>query len=385
MAATGKSVHLLFLLFSIFFSSTIAARANVNNAYNNIPNNNDAAAPDAPPHATTNGHPNVGAHGSGHGHHQHQHQLTQDYYAKSCPQMQQIVSDVMMDKQLSAQTTAAGTLRLFFHDCFVGGCDASVLVSTNSFNHAERDSDINLSLPGDAFDAVIRAKTKLELQCPGVVSCSDILALAARDLLLMLGGPFYRVPMGRKDSLTSTDVSVKANLPLPNMTITDIIARFTDKGFTVREMVALSGAHTVGFSHCKEFADRIFNFNGGGPQAFDPSMNPRFAQALQRACANYVKDPTMATFNDIMTPGKFDNIYYQNLGKGLGLLKSDQEMVSDPRTGPIVAEYAKDQDVFFRDFAAAMEKLGTYGVKMENNGEVRRRCDVVNNLNLKPL
>ena len=145
-------------------------------------------------------------------------------------------------------------------------------------------------------------------------------------------------------------------------------------------MVALSGAHTVRFSHCKEFADRIFNHNGGGPNAFDPSMNPRFAQALQKTCGNYVKDPTMAVFNDIMTPGKFNNIYYQNLVKGLGLLKSDQNLLSNPRTAPIVTEYAKDQNVFFNDFAAAMEKLGHYRVKTESNGETRRRCDVFNNL-----
>jgi len=53
--------------------------------------------------------------------------------------------------------------------------------------------------------------------------------------------------------------------------VSELIKRFTDKGFTVREMVALSGAHTVGFSHCKEFADRIFNHNGGGPTPSTPA------------------------------------------------------------------------------------------------------------------
>lgn len=306
--------------------------------------------------------------------------LKEDYYAKSCPQMQQIVSDVVMDKQLAASTTAAGTLRLFFHDCFVGGCDSSVLVSTNSFNIAERDSDIDISLPGDAFDVIVRAKTKLELQCPGVVSCSDILAMAARDLLTMVGGPFYKVAFGRLDSLTSTSAFVKKNLPLPNMTISQIIDKFASKGFTVREMVALSGAHTVGFSHCKEFADRLFNYGNKGLNSYDPSLNPRFAQALRQTCANYTKDPTMAVFMDVMTPGKFDNMYYKNLEKGLGLLKSDQDLMSDKRTAPIVREYARDQDVFFKDFAAAMEKLSLYGVKTGKMGEVRRRCDAVNNL-----
>ncbi|URE42180.1 peroxidase 65 [Musa troglodytarum] len=226
--------------------------------------------------------------------------LTTGYYRKSCPRVEQIVSDVVTNKQISSPTTAAGALRLFFHDCFVGGCDASVLISTNAFNRAERDADINLSLPGDAFDAVVRAKTALELQCPGTVSCADILALATRDLVSMLGGPFYAVPLGRK--------------------------------------------------------------------------------ALQKACAKYVEDDTIATFNDVMTPGKFDNMYYLNLKRGLGLLTSDHALVADRRTKPLVDLYAANQSAFFRDFSRAMLKLGLLGVKTGRQGEVRRRCHDFNNL-----
>ncbi|KAG0466722.1 hypothetical protein HPP92_017685 [Vanilla planifolia] len=306
--------------------------------------------------------------------------LTLDYYKTSCPRVHEIISDIVTTKQINSPTTAAGTLRLFFHDCFVSGCDASVLISTNHFNVAERDADINLSLPGDAFDVIIRSKTALELQCPGVVSCADILAIATRDLVSMLGGPFYPVRLGRKDSLASSAASVEPNLARPNASIDKIISLFASKGFTVREFVALSGAHTVGFSHCQEYSDRIFNFNKGGHLAFDPTMNPKFAEALQKACANYLKDPTIATFNDIMTPGKFDNLYYQNLLKGLGLLATDQKMAADPRTAPFVRLYAANETAFFEDFSHAMQKLSHYGVKTGRKGEVRRRCDVFNNL-----
>lgn len=113
-------------------------------------------------------------------------QLSTDYYKNSCPRALDIIRNTIVDKQITNPTTAAGTVRLFFHDCFVGGCDASVLVSSNSFNKGERDADDNLSLPGDGFDAIVRAKTALELTCPGVVSCSDILAVAARDLITMV-------------------------------------------------------------------------------------------------------------------------------------------------------------------------------------------------------
>ncbi|URE22476.1 peroxidase 65 [Musa troglodytarum] len=81
-----------------------------------------------------------------------------------------------------------------------------------------------------------------------------------------------------------------------------------------------------------------------------------------------------------MTPGKFDNLYYQNLLRGLGLLASDQALVAHPRTKPFVELYAANQTAFFRDFAHAMEKVSVLGVKTGRKGEVRRRCDAFNTL-----
>lgn len=305
--------------------------------------------------------------------------LYTNYYRKSCPKMADIIRNQMIDKQINHPTTAAGTVRLFFHDCFVNGCDGSVLISSNSFNKAERDHDINLSLPGDAFDAVIRSKMALELTCPGVVSCSDILAVATRDLITMVGGPYYDVSLGRKDSLVSKASVVDDNLPLPSMPMDKMIELFTSKGFTAQELVVLSGAHTIGFSHCKEFAHRIFNYSK--TSAFDPAMDPRLAKGLQSICGNYTKDPTMSAFNDVMTPGKFDNLYYQNSLRGLALLESDKGLAADPRTKPFVELYAANQTAFFTDFANAMVKVSQYGVKTGKDGEVRRKCDIFNNFN----
>lgn len=135
-------------------------------------------------------------------------------------------------------------------------------------------------------------------------------------------------------------------------------------------MVALSGAHSIGFSHCKEFAGLVTRNHTG--------YNPRFADALKQACSKYPKDPTISVFNDINTPNKFDNMYYQNIPKGLGLLESDHGLYSDPRTRPFVDLYARDQDRFFKDFARAMQKLSLYGIKTGRRGEIRRRCDAIN-------
>uniref|UniRef100_A0A0E0DZN5 peroxidase n=1 Tax=Oryza meridionalis TaxID=40149 RepID=A0A0E0DZN5_9ORYZ len=178
--------------------------------------------------------------------------MSADYYSKTCPRADRIIADVLAQKQISNPTTAAGVLRLFFHDCFVGGCDASVLVASTAAARSERDADVNLSLPGDAFDALARAKAALEVECPGVVSCADLLAVAARDLVTMTGGPYYPLRLGRKDGLSSSPSAPDAEIPHANLTVPRLVAVFAAKGFTVQDLVALSGAHTLGFSHCKE-------------------------------------------------------------------------------------------------------------------------------------
>ncbi|KAK4272068.1 hypothetical protein QN277_020668 [Acacia crassicarpa] len=76
-----------------------------------------------------------------------------------------------------------------------------------------------------------------------------------------------------------------------------------------------------------------------------------------------------------MTPSKFDNVYFQNLPKGLGVLKSDHGLHNDPRTRPFVEQFAADENKFLQAFGQAMQKLSLLGVKTGMGGEIRRRCD----------
>lgn len=305
-------------------------------------------------------------------------QLTLDYYKQTCPAFESIVQEHVFNKQNTIPATAAGVVRLFFHDCITDGCDASIIITSNAYNKSERDADLNESLSGDAFDIISKIKSTLELKCPGIVSCSDIIAQATRDLVKMVGGPFYNVLLGRKDSLISNVSKVEESIPRPNMTMDKIIEKFTRKGFNVREMVALTGAHTIGFTHCKEFSDRLFNFSKTSET--DPTIHPKYAAGLRNLCKDYLKNPAITAFNDIRSPSKFDNAYYHNILKGLGLLKSDYLLAADLRTRPIVEEYARNQKVFFNDFAKAMEKLSLFGVKSGEEGEVRNKCEQFNNL-----
>ena len=140
----------------------------------------------------------------------------------------------------------------------------------------------------------------------------------------------------------------------------------------------MTGAHTIGFTHCKELSHRIFNFSK--TSQVDPTLHPKLAEGLRQVCKNYTQDPSMAAFNDVRSPSKFDNAYFNNVLKGLGLLTTDYLLSVDPRTRPIVEEYAKDEQAFFRDFAKAMEKLSVMGVKTGKDGEVRSRCDQFNRI-----
>uniref|UniRef100_A0A0A0LUC3 Peroxidase n=1 Tax=Cucumis sativus TaxID=3659 RepID=A0A0A0LUC3_CUCSA len=228
------------------------------------------------------------------------------------------------------------------------------------------------------FAKIVHETVTLELSCPGIVSCSDVLAQATRDLIAITGGPSYNVPLGREDSLVSKSSEVEGNIPKMNQTIDELIKLYTAKGFTIQEMVALYGGRTIGFSNCKEFGDRIFKFSKSTPT--DPEIHPKFAEALKKSCEGYEKNPGMSAYSDVVTPGKFDNVYFQNLLKGLGLSASEHAMVKDARTRKFVEMYAGNQALFFKDFSSAMEKLSVREVKTGGKGEVRRKCDVFNSI-----
>ncbi|XP_020580264.1 peroxidase 51-like [Phalaenopsis equestris] len=306
-------------------------------------------------------------------------QLRQNYYSKICPNVESIVRNAVTQKFQQTIVTVPGTLRLFFHDCFVNGCDASVMVASTANNNAEKDSSDNLSLAGDGFDTVIKAKAAVDAvaQCRNKVSCADILTMAARDVISLAGGPSFVVELGRLDGLVSTAASVNGKLPQPNFNLNQLNSLFAANGLSQTDMIALSAAHTLGFSHCNRFANRIYDF-GGRKGAIDPSLNQTYAKQLQGMCPRNV-DPNIAINMDPITPRTFDNLYFSNLQQRMGLFTSDQSLADDSRSRPTVDTWAANSNAFNNAFIAAMTRLGRVGVKTSTAlGNIRRDCSVFN-------
>ncbi|XP_059461415.1 peroxidase 45-like [Corylus avellana] len=303
-------------------------------------------------------------------------QLRSDFYKNTCPNVESLVRSAVATKFQQTFVTVPATLRLFFHDCFVRGCDASVLISSPS-NKAEKDHPDDISLAGDGFDTVIKAKAAVDSnpQCRNKVSCADILALATRDVVVLAGGPSYTVELGRRDGRISTIASVQNQLPHPTFNLDQLNSMFSLHGLSQTDMIALSGAHTLGFSHCGKFSKRIYGFS---PQnRIDPTLNLGYALQLRQMCPINV-DPRIAINMDPTTPRTFDNAYYRNLQQGKGLFTSDQVLFTDTRSRPTVNLFASNNGAFGQAFVSAITKLGRVGVKTGNQGEIRFDCTRAN-------
>ncbi|KAK3016911.1 hypothetical protein RJ639_006516 [Escallonia herrerae] len=216
------------------------------------------------------------------------------------------------------------------------------------------------------------SKAKLKMACPNIVSCADIIAIAARDAVTMSGGPYWNVLKGRKDGRVSK-ANETINLPAPSFNVTQLSQSFARRGLGLKDLVALSGGHTLGFSHCSSFEARVRNFSA--LHEGDPNINIEFAEKLRKKCLEPKRDHKAGEFLD-STSSTFDNDYYQRLMAGKGVFGSDQALYGDFRTRWIVETFAKDEKLFFREFAASMVKLGNVGV-IEDGG-VRVKCRVVN-------
>ncbi|CAN0862322.1 Peroxidase 16 [Linum grandiflorum] len=76
------------------------------------------------------------------------------------------------------------------------------------------------------------------------------------DVVALAGGSTFPVELGRRDGMISSASLVVGNLPNPNMTLPELNTIFAKHNLTQFDMIALSGAHTLGFSHCGDKKQR---------------------------------------------------------------------------------------------------------------------------------
>ncbi|CAN1262806.1 Lignin-forming anionic peroxidase [Linum perenne] len=274
-------------------------------------------------------------------------QLSTNFYDSTCPNALSIIRSRIRTAVQRERRMAASLIRLHFHDCFVQGDDTSSITG-------EKTARPNMnSIRG--YSVIDDAKSQVESQCPGIVSCADIVAVAARDASEAVGGPTWSVNLGRRDSTSANRM----------------VQLFDNKGLSARDMVALSGSHTIGQARCVTFRGRIYG------NAYDIDAN--FASTRRRQCPSAAGngDGNLAAM-DLVTPNSFDNNYFRNLMQRRGLLQSDQVLFSGGSTDGIVQEYSRNPRLFTSDFAAAMVRMGDIEPLTGTRGEIRRVCTVVN-------
>ncbi|BBN07663.1 peroxidase [Marchantia polymorpha subsp. ruderalis] len=296
------------------------------------------------------------------------------FYKKECPRARRIVGDMVLEAIRRDIRLSAALLRLQFHDCFVRGCDASILLDSNSTNLAEKDGAGNVfSVRG--YEVIDNIKEALEAVCPQTVSCADIIILASRDAIASIGGPSWSVTSGRFDAIASYAEDNLRFLPPPSANFSLLSQMFAQKGFSEREMVVLSGAHTIGITHCGLIQNRLYN--GTCRNNIDPTLDPAYAVELRRQCAfGNVSKPLL--LNPTSGGYSFDSSYYTNLLRNRGILESDATLITEASGREFALEAAFSPSTFFSEFASGMEKLSNLEVKNATEGEIRRSCRFTN-------
>ncbi|KAH1206766.1 Peroxidase 12 [Glycine max] len=290
--------------------------------------------------------------------------LSYSFYSKTCPKLESIVRKHLKKVFKDDNGQAPALLRIFFHDCFVQGCDGSLLLDGSP---SERDQPANGGIRTEALQTIDDIRAIIHKECGRIVSCADITVLAARDSVFLTGGPDYAVPLGRRDGL-SFSTSGTSDLPKPFNTTGVTLDAFAAKNFDVTDVVALSGAHTFGRAHCGTFFNRL--------SPLDPNMDKTLAKQLQSTCPDANSGNTANL--DIRTPTVFDNKYYLDLMNRQGVFTSDQDLLNDKRTKGLVNAFALNQTLFFEKFVDATIKLSQLDVLTGNQGEIRGKCNVVN-------
>ncbi|KAL7164226.1 hypothetical protein ACSBR2_040190 [Camellia fascicularis] len=224
-------------------------------------------------------------------------------------------------RKVLSKGKAAGVLRLVFHDAGTfetdgnaGGMNGSIVYEL------DRPENTGLKKP-----IKILEKAKAEVDMKQSVSWADMIAVAGAEAVSVCGGPRIPVQLGRLDSMVPDP---EGKLPQESLDASGLKQCFQRKGFTTQELVALSGAHTLG---SKGF---------GNPTVFD---NSYFKILLGK--------PWLSS---------------AGMSSMIGL-PSDRALVEDDECLRWISKYADNQNLFFEDFKNVYTKLVNTGARWKTS------------------
>lgn len=222
--------------------------------------------------------------------------------------------------EAAPQTKAPVLLRLAFHDA--GTYDAAT--DTGGANGSIR---FELSRPENGglkrgMRCIDEVRDALRGTSEENATYADLISVGGAYAVEVCGGPRIDVPVGRLDV---AQPDPEGRMPLEDYSAGRLKDVFRRGGYTVQEFVALSGAHTVGG---KGF---------GAPLEFSSVY---YSELLRKPW----EDPS------------------DKMNQMIGLA-SDHAMADDEECQQWIRRYAEDQDLFFRDFARAYEKMSVSGAR----------------------
>ncbi|RZB65014.1 Peroxidase 23, partial [Glycine soja] len=239
-------------------------------------------------------------------------ELTPDFYKTTCPDLYRIVRSEVQKALKYEMRMGASLLRLHFHDFFVNGCDGSVLLDGGQDSEKFATPNLNYARGFEVIDTI---KSSVERACSGVVSCADILAIAARDSVLL----------------------------------------------------------------CTFFSVRLFNFSGtqAPDSTIETTMLSELQNlCLQNGDGNTTSVLDQGSV-DLFVNHYFKNLLDgKGLLSSDQILFSSENATATTR--PLVQFYSVNERVFFVEFAYAMIKMGNINPLTGYEGEIRRNCRVVN-------
>ncbi|CAK9018757.1 Probable L-ascorbate peroxidase 7 [Durusdinium trenchii] len=213
------------------------------------------------------------------------------------------------------------------------------------------------------------------------VSWADLIQLASATAIEMAGGPVIKMKYGR---VSVTDPSqcagpasregFKGNAGLPDAAppfgcgaqkpeehLRNVFGK--KMGFTDQEIVALSGAHTLG---------RVFKERSGAcPFGYGEQSASKYTKGNCIARKDGKSGVGMvgggAWTKNWLT---FDNSYFANYKDAMDdddliWLPTDEVLHNDPEFKKYFYKYAGDQNAFFQDYALAHKKLSELGAKFD--------------------